>query len=116
MDSKLLTIAIPTYNRANYLDINLNQLARNLRQLENAAEVEIIVSDNASTDNTAQVVNKYIEQGIKINYHRNSTNTGFDGNFNQCISKATGKYFWLFGDDDLLFNNSLTKVIRILKN
>ncbi len=112
----LLTIAIPTYNRANYLDINLNQLLLNLNQLENAAEIEIIVSDNASIDNTWEVVNKYIEKGIAINYYKNDKNTGFDGNFNQCITKSTGKYFWLFGDDELLFNYSLVKLVKILKS
>jgi acetyltransferase-like isoleucine patch superfamily enzyme len=114
MTKPLLTIAIPTYNRASYLDINLQQLLLNINQIEDKSMLEIIISDNASTDDTDFVVNKYIGKGLKVNYYINEYNIGPDGNFESCLSKAKGKYFWIFGDDELLFNNALKKIIDIL--
>jgi acetyltransferase-like isoleucine patch superfamily enzyme len=112
----ILTIAIPTYNRASYLEINLNQLFKNIELLENPNEIEIIISDNASTDETESIINKFKNEIIPIIHLKNQINTGFDGNFESCLSNATGKYVWIFGDDELLFNNSLPKIIDVLKN
>jgi len=112
----ILSIAIPTYNRAEYLKINLKQLFDNINLLENPEQIEIIVSDNASTDNTEEIINKFKNQLIPIIHLKNNVNLGFDGNFESCFSKATGKYVWIFGDDELLFNNALPKIIDILKN
>lgn len=114
MSLPLLTIAIPTYNRASYLDINLSQLLLNINQLEDKSILEIIISNNASTDDTDLIVNKYIEKGLKVNYYINESNIGPDGNFDSCLSLAKGKYFWIFGDDELLFNDALKKIIAIL--
>jgi glycosyltransferase involved in cell wall biosynthesis len=114
MSLPILTIAIPTYNRASYLDINLNQLLLNINQLEDKSILEIIISNNASTDDTDLIVNKYIDEGLNVNYYKNESNIGPDGNFESCLSKAKGKYFWIFGDDELLFNNALIKIIAIL--
>lgn len=114
MSLPLLTIAIPTYNRASYLDINLNQLLTNINQLEDKSILEIIISNNASTDNTDLIVSKYIDKGLNVNYYKNESNIGPDRNFESCLSKAKGKYFWIFGDDELLFNSALKKIIYVL--
>lgn len=116
LNQPLLTIAIPTYNRAGYLDLNLKQLLFNYKQLENPEEVQIIVSDNDSFDSTQNIIDKYKESGLPILSLKNSKNIGFDRNFDSCLSKAKGKYCWIFGDDELLFNNALPKIINILKN
>lgn len=110
----LLTIAIPTYNRAGYLDLNLKQLLHNYNQLENPEQLQIIVSDNASNDSTQKIINNYKQIGLPILSLKNSKNIGFDGNFDSCLSNAKGKYFWIFGDDELLFNDSLKKIVGIL--
>lgn len=114
MSLPLLTIAIPTYNRASYLDINLNQLLTNINQLDDKIILEIIISNNGSTDDTDLIVNKYIDKGLNVSYYKNESNIGPDLNFESCLSKAKGKYFWLFGDDELLFNNALKKIIDVL--
>ena len=63
---KLLSIAIPTYNRAHYLDLCLSQICKQLPG--NEQDIELIVSDNASPDNTEEVVKKYIDRGIDLKY------------------------------------------------
>lgn len=116
MKQPLLTIAIPTYNRASYLEVNLSQLWKNWVELEQQYELEIVVSNNASTDHTNEVVNSFINKGLPISYIINEINIGADGNFEKCFSKASGKYVWIFGDDELLFNHSLAKIMDVLKN
>jgi abequosyltransferase len=78
--------------------------------------VEIIVSDNCSKDDTSNVVENFISKGMNINYIRNSSNLGMDGNFAQCYRMATGKYILVLGDDDFLIDGMLKKLISKIRN
>jgi glycosyltransferase involved in cell wall biosynthesis len=109
----LLTIAIPTYKRAIYLDLCLSQLINQLKDKENL--VELIISNNCSPDNTDEIVNKYITLGLKVKYIKNKTNIGPDNNFVQCFKVANGKYVVIFADDDILVEGSINKILRLLK-
>lgn len=110
-EKPLLTIAIPTYNRAKCLDRLLGVL---LKQLYGESRVEVIVSDNASTDNTPAVVEAYRLQGLEIHYLRNEDNRGPDFNILQCYEKAAGNYVWIFSDDDLIAPGTLKRVLAAL--
>lgn len=114
MKEFLLTIAIPTYNRAQYLDLCLAQICKQLKSFNNL--VELIVSNNNSTDNTEEIVNKYIRQGIYIKYIRNKINIGPDRNIAQCFKEALGKYVLIMGDDDVLLEGSLVKILHVISN
>ena len=98
MDRKfpLVTIAIPTYNRAD------KTLASAIRSAcsQNYPNLEIIISDNCSTDNTAATVSSFDDNRIK--YIRQATNIGPNNNYNACLSAASGSYFLLLHDDDLI--------------
>jgi len=108
----LLTIAIPTYNRANILDGNLHALKDQI--VNKKIPIEIIVSDNCSTDNTTEIVRKHIENGMDINFVKNEKNIGMDANFAQCYRKATGKYVIVLGDDDYILKGKLELLIKYL--
>ena len=88
------TIGIPTYNRAGYLKRSL-QVA--LDQTE--PDVAILVCDNASTDDTAEVVRGF---GDRVRYHRNPTNLGATANFMKVVELAETEYFSWLQDDDLI--------------
>lgn len=103
----LLTIAIPTYNRGQFVKRLLDNI---LPQC--TPETEILVSDNCSTDDTCDIVNPYLGQ---ISYIRNTTNIGPDGNFLQCYRRARGKFVWLLGDDDLVVDGAIPQVVAFLK-
>ena len=107
----LLSFAIPTYNRAKYLDQLLGVLSQ---QLQGESRVELIVSDNASADNTQAVVESYKQQGLPIRYLRNEVNRGPDFNILQCYERATGKYVWIFGDDDLIAPETMQRILDAL--
>ncbi|MDB4926298.1 glycosyltransferase family 2 protein [Mucilaginibacter sp.] len=111
MHKFLLTIAIPTYNRSGFLKRNLEYL---YLQKESLDDVELIVSDNASTDNTNDIVDVYISLGLKIEYIRNAENRGADFNVAQCYLKAQGRYVLALGDDDFLINGSIAILLKVL--
>lgn len=73
----ILTIAIPTYNSSKYLK---ETLEKTIIQCEKNNEIEILVSDNCSTDDTESVVKDFINKEINIRYLKNSQNVGLDKN------------------------------------
>ena len=103
-----LTIAIPTYNRGNKLKLALE----NLLQCTKGKNVEILVSDNASTDNSEEVVRQVQRSHHEVQYFRNNSNLGFDGNFLNCFCRATGEYVWLLSDDDILLPGAIESVFE----
>lgn len=108
----LLTIAIPTYNRRDCLAQLLEIL---LPQLEGETRVELVVSDNASQDDTHAVVASFLRRGLELRYSRNEKNLGADGNFIRCYELARGEYVWIFGDDDIILPGGLHYVLKCLE-
>lgn len=112
---KLLTIAIPTYNRASFLDRQLAWLSEAIRGFE--SECEILVSDNCSTDNTQDVIKKWQDKLANITFkvNRNPENLGVLKNVTYCLRTATTKYVWTIGDDDPIQTRSVSYVINKVK-
>lgn len=77
--------------------------------------VEVLISDNASPDNTEEIVSGFKKQFPQINYIRNEENIGPDANFLQCYKRARGKFVLLLGDDDLIVENSLRSLLAFLE-
>ena len=107
----LLTIAIPTYSRRAHLD---RLLASLLPQLEGEDRVELLISDNASQDETTALLEEYSRRGLRFRSIRNAVNLGPDLNFAQCFAEATGKYLWVFGDDDVFYQGAVAIVLELL--
>lgn len=108
----LLTIAIPTWNRAPFLALTLGQLAQ--EGCNDWGSVEVLVSDNASTDGTAQVVADGVAAGMPVRYIKNADNIGSDANIAQCFNCALGSYVLILGDDDLLVDGALALLLARL--
>jgi glycosyltransferase involved in cell wall biosynthesis len=87
-----------------------------LSQVGNNSDVEVLVSDNGSTDNTEQIIQSYLTCFLNLRYYRNETNLGFDGNVIQCIEHAKGDYLSLFSDDDIALPGTFTRIIDELLN
>ncbi|MBV9388491.1 MAG: glycosyltransferase family 2 protein [Chroococcidiopsidaceae cyanobacterium CP_BM_ER_R8_30] len=113
--NKLLTIAIPTFNRAELLNKQLTWLAQALRGFE--AECEIFVSDNCSTDHTQEIIKKWQELlgAVTFRSSRNIVNLGVMTNIAYCLKSASSKYVWTIGDDDPIQERTLSYVLKILK-
>jgi glycosyltransferase involved in cell wall biosynthesis len=102
-----LSICIPTYNRLDALKKQINFLKNEV--LNNSA-VEIVVSDNASSDGTRDYLNE--AQGLRANF--NITNLGINGNLTALAMLARGDYIWFVGDDDILFPGVVPAILRSL--
>lgn len=108
----LLTIAIPTYNRSKYLDLCLSGIFQQGGVEKDSFQV--IVSDNCSTDGTTGIVEKYAGNGWPLRYVRNPENIGATANVARCYGLADTKYVLIIGDDDVLLDGALAKIIRVL--
>lgn len=112
--TQLLTIAIPTYNRANLLDQQLAWLARSIKGFESVCE--ILISDNCSTDDTPNIVEKWrsVFHQTTFEYKRNPENIGAVRNIAACIQSAKSKFVWTISDDDKIFDNSISYIVKTL--
>lgn len=115
MPHPLLTIGVPTYNRATDLDNLLASFVRELKKIS-PDMIEIIVSDNASNDGTPEVVRKHCEACPQIRSVRNDANIGMQANLAQCIDLATGEYIYLIGDDEVIVEDGLFTILSSIKN
>lgn len=113
-DKPLLSICIPTYNRGNILKIAFDKLLPQVNIYNKI--IELVISDNASSDNTQVIIKKYQKLYPKINWvtFLQSENTGYYGNFKKCRELSTGKYFWLLSDNDHINNGVINEVIKVL--
>lgn len=107
----LVSICIPTYNRARYLKTTIESIICQPEFL--SREVEIVVSDNASTDDTYEVCLEY-EQYDNFHYNRNEVNV-IDENFPIVLSKAHGKLRKLNNDTFVLKQGALAKLCAVVK-
>ncbi len=102
--NKKVSIIILTYNGEKYIkstiDSCLNQTYKN---------VEVIIIDDYSTDNTVNILKSYAE---KIKLYLNEENQGISKNVNQGVSLSNGEYFILLGHDDLLASNHIEVMIN----
>ena len=111
MTEKLLTIAIPTFNRAKKLEYLIGSILPQLNPL-----VEILVSDNASTDDTLELMTHLAGQNSSILYVRQSENVTVDRNIESAVINSSGEFVWLCGDDDEFEPFAIEYVLRILQS
>lgn len=116
MPEEFLSVCIPTYNRAPILKQLLAEFSRQIVEAGLTGEdIAFYFSDNASPDHTPQVIEDFKRQGFRVSYSRNDTNIGIHRNVLKIHSLPGGKYFWGMGDDEVLNDGALTKVLRVLR-
>ena len=116
MADVLLSICIPTYNRAKSLDETIGSIVAQKAFL-NSNEIEIIIADNCSTDNTQQVSEKYTNQfSDKIKYIRNEKNIGSYLNQKTALDASSGTILKLHNDNLDMIEDSLSDILQLIKN
>lgn len=105
----ILSICIPTYNRAGFLRECLSSI--NPDELD--GRVEIVVSDNASTDDTLEVLQS-LQSTYPLRYIVQSENLGADRNFDAVVAEAWGEYCWLLGSDDVVQHGGVRSLVAAL--
>jgi abequosyltransferase len=115
MNRPLLSVCIPTYNRANYLKECLDSIVCQFGDNNIYDQIEIIISDNASDDDTEELVAEYQKTYKNIRYFRNKENIGGAKNGMVILQLPLGRYAWLVGDDDIVSGNSIKYLISKIK-
>ena len=107
-----ISVCIPQYNRSAYLIKGLESLRGQTHD-----DVEVIVADDHSTDDTATVIPAYLEKsGLRYKFFRQERNLGYDANLRAALAAATGDYLIAMGNDDgLPHANTLADVARLLE-
>ena len=110
MNLPLVSIGVPLFNSGETIERLIDNLLN--QTFEN---IEIILSDNCSTDNTQIKIDKFLSNK-KINYFKNDNNLGPITNHNILIDNAKGKYFMWAHSDDLISNNFIKEAVEILED
>lgn len=104
-----LSICIATYNRGKFIAETLDSIQNQMRP-----EVELIVVEGASPDNTHEVMEQYVSRYPNIRYYRETVNSGVDGDYDKAVGYARGEYCWLMTDDDLVQPGAIDRILAEL--
>ncbi len=106
-----VSVVIPTYNYARYLPEAVESvLAQDFR------DFELLVADDASPDDTAEVMAEYVRRDPRVRFVRHEKNLGMVENWNWCLAQARGRYVkFLMGDDRLQAPHALGRMVEVLE-
>ena len=104
-----VSIGLPVFNGERYLAQAIGSiLGQDLRDLE------LIISDNASTDRTPEICTAFARRDARVRYHRNPRNLGAGPNYDRCFHLARGEYFKWAAHDDRLAPDYLSRTVAAL--
>lgn len=111
----ILSIIIPIYNVEKYIGKCLESIISQIGHLTSEDEIEIVIVNDGTPDNSMSVVGKY---GCQYDYIRiiNQDNKGLSAARNAGLKIARSKYVWFFDSDDYLKENTLAKIVANLTN
>ncbi|CAD6873743.1 glycosyltransferase family 2 protein [Methylomonas fluvii] len=110
-NNQLLAPVLITYNRGNCLDLTLQKFVE-----AGLTGVQLYILDNASTDNTKDVVVKFQNVWPNLKYQKNKYNIGGNGNILRAIEITDSEYCWIIGDDDDWHLQFIDELIEVLKS
>lgn len=110
----LLSICIPIYNWADTLKICLESIIH--QEWFNENDIEIVISDNASTDNIKEVLEIYKKKNPTIKYSRNHENLWYDRNLDNVLTNASWKFLWFMSCNDIFVDWALVFVMKVIEN
>lgn len=104
-----VSVGMPVYNGETYLEVAISSVLS-----QTFDDLELIISDNASTDRTAEICQDYAARDRRVRYFRNPHNLGAAPNYNLAFSHARGRYFKWLAHDDRMTPTYLAKTVRVL--
>jgi glycosyltransferase involved in cell wall biosynthesis len=110
MTSPTVSIGMPVYNGADYIRRSVESLLA-----QDYEDFELIISDNASTDETESICREFAATDARIRYYRNDTNVGASGNYNKTFKLARGKFFKWAAHDDECDRTMLSRCVEFLE-
>jgi len=110
-EQPLVSILIPTHNRPHFLEQALQSVL-----VQTYSNIEVIICDNSTSDDTEILIGKYMREYPNITYIKNKINLGAYENFIKCFSLAKGKFVNFLMDDDLFHPTKITRMIEYIQN
>lgn len=107
----VVSIGVPTYNGAKRIHKALDSIWNS-----NYPNLEVIICDNCSTDNTQEICEKEARERSEVRYFRHKENLGILRNFEFALDVATGEYFMWIADDDIVEPDVLTRYVEFLES
>ena len=105
-----LTICIPTFNRGNFIEQTLKSIIAQLNH-----NIEIIIFDGASSDNTSEVVLNTCKDISQVRYFRQEMNGGIDLDMASSVEMSSAPYCWLFSSDDIMIDGAIKKITGLIE-
>jgi glycosyltransferase involved in cell wall biosynthesis len=109
-EKPLVSIGLPVYNGQKYISDAIDSVLR-----QTFSDFELIITDNASTDDTKQICLFYAEKDKRVKYFRKETNLGAAPNFNYAFKLSEGKYFKWIAHDDVIAPDFIEKCLKHLE-
>ena len=106
----VVSVVIPVYNHASFICETLDSVCS-----QSYANLQIIVADDASTDNTAEIVKQYASKDARIHLLEASKNQGISRNFNRAFDACTGEFIAFLGGDDTMLPGKIEKQVAFLQ-
>jgi glycosyltransferase involved in cell wall biosynthesis len=106
----IVSIGLPVYNGERWLDEAIQSILD-----QTFRDLELIICDNASTDKTQDICERWVQRDARVRYYRNASNIGLMPNHNLAFSNARGEFFQWFAYDDRLHPESIEKRITVLR-
>jgi glycosyltransferase involved in cell wall biosynthesis len=107
-----ISVLIPTYNYARYLPEAIDTILE-----QDFEDFELLISDDCSEDNSAEVITRYAAKDPRIRFQIHRARLGMVQNWNWCLSEARGEYVkYVFGDDKLASPQTLTKLLGLMEH
>lgn len=106
----LVSIGLPVFNGEAFLEEAIRSVLA-----QSMGDLELIVSDNASTDRTAEIARDYAASDARVRYARNEQNLGAAANYNRTFALARGRYFKWLAHDDRLLPEYLARTVSVLE-
>ena len=110
LSSPMVSIGVPIYNEGRFLEESLLSLTS-----QSYETLEIIISDNASTDSTEEICRRLCSRDKRIRYFRSESNQGATANFKRVLDLAQGRYFMWASGHDLWSPNFVSECVRLLE-
>lgn len=107
----LVSVIIPVYNASNYIDRTLNSVFS-----QTYKNIEIIIVDDCSTDDTAKIIKEYEKTHSEIIYYLQEKNMGAGYARNKALELAKGQYVAFLDSDDLWMRDKIQRQLKLMKN
>ena len=111
MTNDLVSIIMPSYNTAEYIEESIKSVQNQIYE-----NWELIIVDDCSTDNTDDILKKYIESDKRIHYLKNEKNSGAAVSRNRALREAKGKWIAFLDSDDLWLPTKLERQLKYMKD